>query len=115
MRACQAERLASVSSDAVDKNAAACRRQQAEQQIHQRRLAAAGLADEADARALGDDQADILDRRPAAAGIGKADVFKRDRRLERQRSGVLRGGESAARRAAAGCRARRASTGRVPI
>ena len=63
--------------DAIDAQMAVGRYGDAAQDLHQRRLAGAVLADQPDDLALGDRQADIVERGHARIGLGDADEFQK--------------------------------------
>ena len=70
----------------VDQNGTLDRLEQAEQQVHQRRLARPGGAGDPDPFALGDGEADVVKHR-SANRIGEAYVLEGDRPAEGNASG----------------------------
>src|SRR5437868_308645 len=67
------------------------RSEEAEDQVNQRALTAASLADEADPCALGNSQGNITQDQRAVGRITEIHVVKRDRGLKSQRRAILGG------------------------
>ena len=113
--------------DAVDRDRARRRLVEAAQQLHERRLARAVLADDRDDRSGGELEVDVVEHEAVGAGIAERDVFEADAVVDALGHGLIgalvdsvarspratRGGGRRRARCRAGTRSRRRSRRRT--